>query len=642
LRSRFLHRASQASRTPHSTPKEIAMAHIERDPARLFAAPAVNLQRRDDGSMLLSSRHALLPHALSVGAWLEQWAESAPDRPFLLERVGAGGPWQGVTYGEAHHKVGQIATSLLAMDLKPGQPVAVLSDNGVEHALLMLACLHVGIPYAAISPAYSLMSQDHAKLKTLIQRLQPAMLYAAPGERFAGALAAISGLHGARLIASGGETLPPGAEPFSSLLGALDQDAVARAHAAVGPDTVAKILFTSGSIAEPKGVVNTQRMLCASQQAKAQLWPFLAQTPPVIVDWLPWNHTFGGNHNLNLVLMHGGTLYIDGGKPMPGLFDSTIANLREIAPTVYFNVPRGFDMLVTALRADAGLRRNFFSRLQVMFYAGSALPQNLWEALLALSRQETGEAVPMVTAWGSTETSPLATDCHFQAPRSGVIGVPVPGVELKLVPNGAKLEIRVRGPNVMPGYLHQPELTAKAFDEEGYYRIGDAVRFADAERPEAGLVFDGRVAEDFKLASGTWVNVGALRVRGIEFLAPVAQDIVVTGHDGDEVGFLVFPNLPACRQLAGLAADAAPAAVLANDRVRAAVAAGLEAMRGAGGGSSTHAARALLLREPPSVDGGEITDKGYLNQAAVLRRRAALAAQLHAVPADPEVILPRG
>jgi feruloyl-CoA synthase len=616
------------------------MAHIERDPARLFAAPAVNLLRRDDGSMLLSSRHALLPHARSIGVWLEQWAALAPERPFLLERAGAGGAWQGVSYGEALTRVGQIATALLAMDLEPGQPVAVLSDNGVEHALLMLACLHVGIPYAAISPAYSLMSKDHAKLKTLVQRLKPALLYAAPGERFAGALAAIAGLHGARLVASGGAALPHGAEPFASLLGTLDRDAVALAHAAVGPDTVAKILFTSGSIAEPKGVVNTQRMLCASQQAKAQVWPFLSQTPPVIVDWLPWNHTFGGNHNLNLVLMHGGTLYIDGGKPMPGLFDTTIANLREIAPTVYFNVPRGFDMLVAALRADAGLRRQFFSRLQVMFYAGSALPQNLWEALLELSRQETGGAVPMVTAWGSTETSPLATDCHFQAPRSGVIGVPVPGVELKLVPNGGKLEIRVRGPNVMPGYLLQPELTAKAFDEEGYYRIGDAVRFADSEQPEAGLLFDGRVAEDFKLASGTWVNVGALRIRGIEFLAPVAQDIVVTGHDGDEVGFLVFPNMPACRQLAGLTAEATVAEVLTQGKVRAAVAAGLAAMRAAGAGGSTHAARALLLHEPPSVDAGEITDKGYINQAAVLHGRAALVVRLHGAPTDTATILP--
>jgi feruloyl-CoA synthase len=413
---------------------------------------------------------------------------------------------------------------------------------------------------------------------------------------------------------------------------------VSARHAAVGPDTVAKILFTSGSISEPKGVINTQRMLCASQQAKAQVWPFLAQTPPVIVDWLPWNHTFGGNHNFNLVLRHGGTLYIDAGKPAPGLFDISVANLREIAPTLYFNVPRGFDMLVAALRTDAALRRNFFSRLQLMFYAGSALPQNLWQALIDLSLQETGQAVPMVTAWGSTETAPLATDCHFQAPRSGVIGLPVPGVELKLVPSGDKLEIRVRGPNVTPGYLGQPELSARAFDEEGYYRIGDAVRFADAARPEAGLVFDGRVAEDFKLSSGTWVNVGAVRIKGIELLAPVAQDIVVTGHDSDAVGFLVFANVPACRALAGLPADAPAAEALAHAAVREHVRQGLLAMRRLGGGSSSYAARALLMSEPPSVDAGEITDKGYINQSAVLARRATLVDALQATPPGAAVI----
>jgi feruloyl-CoA synthase len=415
---------------------------------------------------------------------------------------------------------------------------------------------------------------------------------------------------------------------FAELLMTESTVTVEAFHARVGPDTIAKILFTSGSTGYPKGVINTQRMLCASQQAKTQVWPFLARTPPVIVDWLPWNHTFGGNHNFNLVLRHGGTLYIDGGKPAPGLIDASIANLREIAPTLYFNVPRGFDMLVGALRADSALRRNFFSRLQLMFYAGSALPQNLWEDLIELSVQETGQAVPMVTAWGSTETSPLATDCHFQAPRSGVIGLPVPGVELKLLPAGDKLEIRVRGPNVTPGYLDQPELTARAFDEEGYYRIGDAVRFADPARPEAGLVFDGRVAEDFKLSSGTWVNVGAVRIKGIELLAPVAQDIVVTGHDGDEVGFLVFANLAACRALAGLPVDAAPAEALAHPAVREQVRAGLQAMKALGGGSSTYAARALLMAEPPSVDAGEITDKGYINQSAVLARRAALVAQL--------------
>ena len=611
------------------------MASIERDPAALFAAPQVRLSRRADGAMLLSSPQPLGAYRRCVGEDLEHWADSAPQRVFLAERA-AGGAWRELRYGDARSQARQVAASLLQMRLPPGRPVVVLSDNGIEHALLMLACLHAGIPYAAVSPAYSLMSQDHAKLRALVARLRPGLLYAASAARYAPALEAIAGLHEAVLVASDGPGLPAGMLPFSSLLAAADGPAVQLAFDAVGPDTVAKILFTSGSISEPKGVINTQRMLCASQQAKAQVWPFLAATPPVIVDWLPWNHTFGGNHNFNLVLRHGGTLYIDGGKPAPGLFDASVANLREIAPTLYFNVPRGFDMLVGALRGDGGLRRNFFSRLQLMFYAGSALPQNLWEDLIALSVQETGQAIPMVTAWGSTETSPLATDCHFQAPRSGVIGVPVPGVELKLLPAGDKLEIRVRGPNVTPGYLEQPELTAKAFDDEGYYRIGDAVRFADAARPEAGLVFDGRVAEDFKLSSGTWVNVGALRIKGIELLAPLAQDIVVTGHDGDNVGFLVFANLAACRALAGLPADAPAAAALAHPAVREHARQGLLAMQALGGGSSTYAARALLMAEPPSVDAGEITDKGYINQSAVLARRAALVRRLDG--GDAEVI----
>ena len=603
------------------------MASIERDPAALFAAPEVLLSRREDGAMLMSSPQPLAAYPRCIGMDLEHWADTAPQRVFLAERA-EGGAWRELRYGDARRQVRQIAASLLQMGLPAGRPVAVLSDNGIEHALLMLACLHVGIPYAAISPAYSLMSQDHAKLRALVTRLRPGLLYTASAARYAPALAAISGLHDAALVASDAPGLPAGTLPFSSLLAAADEQAVQARFEAVGPDTVAKILFTSGSISEPKGVINTQRMLCASQQAKAQLWPFLTRTPPVIVDWLPWNHTFGGNHNFNLVLRHGGTLYIDGGKPAPGLIDVSIANLRDIAPTLYFNVPRGFDMLVAALRADGALRRNFFSRLQLMFYAGSALPQNLWEDLTELALQETGQAVPMVTAWGSTETAPLATDCHFQAPRSGVIGLPVPGVELKLLPAGGKLEIRVRGPNVTPGYLDQPELTAKAFDEEGYYRIGDAVRFADPARPEAGLVFDGRVAEDFKLSSGTWVNVGAVRIKGIELLAPVAQDIVVTGHDSDEVGFLVFANMPACRALAGLPAEAPAAEVLAHPAVRGQVRSGLQAMKALGGGSSTYAARALLMAEPPSVDAGEITDKGYINQSAVLARRAALVAEL--------------
>jgi feruloyl-CoA synthase len=372
-------------------------------------------------------------------------------------------------------------------------------------------------------------------------------------------------------------------------------------------------------------------MLTSSQQARAQTWPFLERTADdlVILDWLPWSHTFGANHNFNLVLRNGGSLYIDGGKPAPGLFATSLANLRSIMPTIYFNVPRGFDMLIAALREDEELRQRFFSEVKFAFYAGAALPQHLWDAMEELSVRTVGHALPMVSAWGSTETSPLATDCHFQAPRSGNIGVPIPGTELKLVPSGDKLEVRVRGPNVTPGYWKAPEQTAQAFDADGFYRMGDAVKFADPDRPELGLFFDGRVAEDFKLNSGTWVSVGMLRLAGIAALAPLAQDLVISGHGGDHVRFLVFPNLAACRALAGLPDDADTRQVIGNEKVRGAVAQGLARLKlQSGGGSSAHATRALLLAEPASVDGGEITDKGYINQRMVLRRRAAEVAML--------------
>ena len=376
---------------------------------------------------------------------------------------------------------------------------------------------------------------------------------------------------------------------FQSVAATPETPDVATAFAAVTPDTIAKFLFTSGSTGTPKAVINTQRMLTSSQQAKAQTWTFLedARDDLVILDWLPWSHTFGANHNFNLVLRNGGTLYIDGGKPAPGLFATSLANLRSVMPTVYFNVPRGFDMLIAALRGDDELRRRFFSEVKLAFYAGAALPQNLWDALEDLSIKTVGRAMPMVSAWGSTETSPLATDCHFQAQRSGNIGVPIPGTELKLVPSGDKLEVRVRGPNVTPGYWKATELTAQAFDADGFYLIGDAVTFADPERPELGLFFDGRVAEDFKLNSGTWVSVGTLRVAGISALAPLAQDIVVTGHGGDHVRFLVFPNIAACRAHAGLPDSAEVNEVIGHDKMRAAIASGLAKLKSQSGGGSS-------------------------------------------------------
>ncbi|UPJ42113.1 feruloyl-CoA synthase [Bradyrhizobium sp. 40] len=598
------------------------------DAASLFATPRTVAEHRADGSIVLRSPEPLRDGARCIGDWLEQWARQRPDATFLAERSSAELPWTTVTYAQALRQVRAAASWILAQGLGAERPLAILSDNSIDHALLALAAQHVGVPSAAISPAYSLMSKDFDKLKSMITLLEPGAIYVSATRLFAAALAAIKPLHSAQIISGNADDAD--ALAFRTIAATPESADVAKAFAAVAPATIAKLLFTSGSTGMPKAVINTQRMLTSSQQAKAQTWTFLEQAREdlVILDWLPWSHTFGANHNFNLVLRNGGSLYIDGGKPAPGLFATSLANLKSVMPTVYFNVPRGFDMLITALRADEELCRRFFSEVKFAFYAGAALPQNLWDALEELSVKTVGRAMPMVSAWGSTETSPLATDCHFLAERSGNIGVPIPGTELKLVTSGDKLEVRVRGPNVTPGYWKAPELTRQTFDDEGFYLIGDAVKFADANRPERGLFFDGRVAEDFKLNSGTWVSVGTLRLAGIAALAPLAQDIVVTGHGGDEVRFLVFPNIAACRAHAGLPEIANVNELLAHDKIRAAIAQGLAKLKQHGANSSGHATRALLLVEPPSVDGGEITDKGYINQRAVLTRRADALARL--------------
>jgi feruloyl-CoA synthase len=605
-----------------------------------FAPAAVEVERREDGVQVLRSPQPLGPHARCLGEHLERWAREAPDRCFLAERAGAA--WRRLTFGEALAQARAIGAALLARGLSAERPVMVLSDNAIDHALLMLGAMHVGVPVAPISPAYSLMSKDYAKVKAIVALLRPGLVYAADGAKFAGVLKAVD-FGGAEIVI--GATPPDGlkATAFADLRGEPGLE-VDQAFAAVSPDTIAKFLFTSGSTGEPKGVINTQRMLCSNQQAISQLWPFLAQNvngPPVIVDWLPWNHTFGANHNFNLVLANGGTLYIDEGKPVPGLIEKTVTNLREVSSTIYFNVPRGFDALIPFLEKDAALRKNFFRDLQLIFYAAAALPQNLWEKLENLSIQERGKRTVMVSSWGATETAPMVTSVHYEIERAGVIGLPAPGTELKMVPNENKLELRVRGPNVTPGYWKRPDLTREAFDEEGFYRIGDAGRFADENDPARGIVFDGRIAEDFKLMSGVWVHVGALRINALTLLAPVAQDIVVAGHDREEIGFLIFANAAGCRSLCpDLPADAPLEAVLADMRVVEAVRKGLAQLKQENGGSSTHAACALLMAEPPLIDANEITDKGYINQRAVLVRRTALVDRLFAEAADTAVIRP--
>ena len=565
-----------------------------------FAPQKVEMQRRADGTILLRSPQKLGSYARCVTEWLVRWSDKAPDRTFLAERVGE--RWKKLNYRETYGAVRRIAQALLDRGLGPERPVAILSDNGLDHALLALGAMHVGIPVAPVSPAYSLMSQDFGKLKYIFELVQPGLVFAADAQKFAPALAAV----GAKSTSV--------AELLETNPGSTQE----REHAKVRPESVAKILFTSGSTGMPKGVVNTHRMLCANQQMLAQAWPLVEARPPVVVDWLPWNHTFGGNHNFNLVLRNGGTMYVDAGKPVPGLVDITARNLKEVAPTMYFNVPRGYDLLLPFLEKDAELRCNFFRDLEVLFYAAAALPQNLWDKLQKVAKAE-GRSPAMLSAWGSTETAPLATSVHFPMERAGVIGLPVAECELKLVPAAGKLEVRVRGPNVTPGYHKRPDLTKLAFDEEGFYRIGDAVKLADAADPAKGIVFDGRVAEDFKLSTGTWVHVGAVRVQLIAAADPLIQDAVITGHDRSEIGALVFLS-PGTKDMSLVALRDRLAAVLRK--------------LAAEGGSSMAPRRILLMTEPPSIDANEITDKGYMNQRAVLERRAGLVEKLYSESPD--------
>ena len=574
-----------------------------------FAPVQVETERRADGSVVLRSPVPLGTVQRCVGEWLERWAREAPERTFVAER-GADG-WRTLTYQAALDGARRIGGALLESGLGPERPLSILSENGIDFALLSLGAMHVGVPFAPVSPAYSLMSKDHAKLRYIIDLVRPGMVYASDPAKYSAALAAL------------GVQSPP----LAGLLERPAGDLVDDANFRVGPDTVAKILFTSGSTGMPKGVINTQRMLCANQQSWAQLWPFVEERPPVICEWLPWNHTFGGNATFNMVLRNGGTFHVDAGKPVPGLIETTVRNLKDVRSTMHFNVPRGYDLLLPYLESDAELRKAFFRDLDLVFYAAAALPQNLWERIEKLAIAEKGGNLAMLSAWGSTETAPMAACVHEHIDRAGVVGVPAPGCELKLVPSGGKLEVRVRGPNVTPGYFRRDDLTRAAFDEEGFYRIGDAMKFADPQDARKGLLFDGRVAEDFKLATGTWVSVGALRVKLIAAGNPLIQDAVLTGHDRDDVGALLFLNPATAKGL-----DAAA--------LRAGLSAALRQLAAESGGSSMQVTRALVMDDPPSIDASEITDKGYINQRAVLEKRAALVERLHADPPPPEVIRP--
>ena len=598
----------------------------------LFAAPATSLHRREDGSMVLRSETVLAPGVSSVAAMLRGAAAADPQRLLAAQRDGES--WRTVTYAEARTAADAIAQGLIDRGLG-GRTLMILSGNSIEHLLLTLGAHTAGVPVVPVSVAYSLQSRDHATLRAVVELADPGLVYADDGDAYAAALEAVGDRE---VVTSGGTAAGRAVTPLSGLAGTRPTEEVERRYQEQSPDTVVKILFTSGSTGQPKGVLTTNRMLCANQQMMRQVWPFLAQEPPVLLDWLPWSHTFGGSHNLNMVLANGGTLWIDDGRPAPGLLERTLRNLREVSPTIYFNVPAGYAALVPVLEGDPQLAERFFAHLRLVFFAAAALPQQLWERIERLAARHAASA-RMTTSWGATETAPAATSAHFLSGRSDCIGVPLPGVELKLAPAGEKLEIRVKGPNVTPGYHQRPDLTATAFDDEGYYRTGDAVRLIDEDDPESGLRFDGRIAEDFKLSTGTWVSVGTLRPALLSAAEGLLQDAVLAGHDRDFVAALGWLNQAHARSLAH-AGDQADAHALAHDPAIREALAGALCRLNPGSGSSARVARLLLVDEPPSLDGGEITDKGYLNQRAVLRRRRVLVERLLAEPLDPEVMTP--
>jgi len=576
---------------------------------------------------------AVTPLAPVPRRWTDRLASGAANHPerTLVARRGADGAWIRIAYADMLRRARRIGQALLDRGLSAEHPLVILSGNDLEHYQLALGAAYAGIPYAPISPAYSLVATDFGKLADLVAQLTPGAVYAADGALFGRALDAVLPPD-AELILGAGDHAGRSATRFAALLDTAVRD-VDAANAAVGPDTILKFLFTSGSTKKPKAVVTTHGMLTSNQQMLLQTFPFFGEEPPVLVDWLPWNHTFGGSHNVGIALYNGGTLYLDDGKPTPRDFEETLKNLREISPTVYFNVPKGFDMLAEALVHDRALAATFFARVKLFFCAGAGLSQAAWDRLDAVALACCGETVRIMTGLGMTETAPSCTFGTGDIVRAGYVGLPAPGCRVKLVPVDSKYEARFAGPHVMPGYWRAPHLTAEAFDEEGYYRTGDALRFYDPERPELGFVFDGRIAEDFKLATGTFVSVGPLRARVISQGAPYVQDAVVTGINREAVGLLVFPRMEHCRPLADLPAAATVEEVLASAPVRAVFARLLADLNATASGSSTRIEHLLPLAEPPSIDHREMTDKGSINQAAVLARRAALVDEMYALRA---------
>ncbi|MDB5568211.1 MAG: feruloyl-CoA synthase [Tardiphaga sp.] len=600
-----------------------------------FGDIGVTIDRRDDGTIYIRPTAALGEYPVRITDCLHRWAKEAPDRVFMAERAKTGG-WREVTYAQMLDAARHIASALLARGLSAEKPIVILSGNSIDHALLAFGALYAGIPYAPVSPAYSLVSKDYGKLSYLMKLLTPGLVFVDDATAFADALH-FNVPAGTEVVVSHGAP-DRRVTMLADLLATPEAANLDAAHDAIGLDTIAKFLLTSGSTGNPKAVINTQRMLCANQIMLRDTLAFLKDEPPVIIDWLPWNHTFGGNHNIGLTLLNGGSMYLDDGKPTPSGIEQTIRNLREIAPTVYFNVPKGYESLLPYLRDDAELRTKFFSRLHAMFFSGAGLSPYVWDSLDELSVQATGARVPMLTGLGATETSPFFMCVTPSTSRSGHVGLPVPGNDAKLVPNNGKLEVRAKGPNITPGYWREPELTAKAFDEEGYYKFGDALKPVDPNDLSAGFDFDGRISEDFKLGSGTWVSVGPLRARFVGTCAPLVRDVVIAGINRDELSALVILDLDGCN-VVNPALPAGDLAAAANDPIiRQAFRERLLRFMAGSTGSSTRITRAVLLDTPLSIDRGEVTDKGSVNQRAVLEHRAALIDNIYAGAPGAQVI----